>query len=88
MAIRVTPDELEAMASKLEGYAGQTTTLASELNSTVTGALSAWEGNAQKQYADRFAEFYPILSTQLPQLIRDMAADAKQRAARYREADA
>lgn len=88
MAIRVTPEELEAMASKLKGYAGESTSLASNINSAVTAALSAWEGNAQKNYADRFAEIYPILSTQLPQLINDMAADAEQRAARYREADA
>ena len=88
MAIKVTPEELEGMASKLEGFAGQSTTLASDINNAVTNALNAWEGNAQRQYADRFAEIYPILSTQLPQLIRDMAADAKQRAQKYREADA
>ena len=87
MAIKVTPEELEAMAGKLRGFAGESTSLASNINSAVTAALSAWEGNAQKNYADRFAEIYPILSTQLPQLINDMAADAEQRAARYREAD-
>ncbi len=87
MAIRVTPDELEAMAGKLKGFAGESTSLASNINNAVTAALSAWEGNAQKNYADRFAEIYPIISTQLPQLINDMAADAEQRAARYREAD-
>lgn len=88
MAIKVTPEELEAMAGKLKGFAGESTSLASNINSAVTAALSAWEGNAQKNYADRFAEIYPIISTQLPQLINDMAADAEQRAARYREADA
>lgn len=88
MAIKVTPEELEAMAGKLKGFAGESTSLASKINSAVTAALDAWEGNAQKNYADRFAEIYPILSTQLPQLINDMAADAEQRAARYREADA
>jgi len=88
MAIKVTPDELEAMASKLEAFAGQANTLATGLDSAVTNALNAWEGNAQKNYAARYAEIKPILSTQLPQLIRDMAADAKQRAARYRQADA
>ena len=87
MAIKVTPEELEAMAGKLRGFAGESTSLASNISSAVTAALSAWEGNAQKNYADRFAEIYPILSTQLPQLINDMAADAEQRAARYREAD-
>ena len=87
MAIKVTPEELEAMAGKLKGFAGESTSLASNINSAVTAALSAWEGNAQKNYADRFAEIYPIISTQLPQLINDMAADAEQRAARYREAD-
>ncbi len=87
MAIKVTPEELEAMAGKLKGFAGESTSLASNINSAVTAALSAWEGNAQKNYAERFAEIYPILSTQLPQLINDMAADAEQRAARYREAD-
>ena len=87
MAIKVTPEELEAMAGKLKGFAGESTSLASNINSAVTAALNAWEGNAQKNYADRFAEIYPIISTQLPQLINDMAADAEQRAARYREAD-
>ena len=87
MAIKVTPDELEAMAGKLKGFAGESTSLASKINSAVTAALSAWEGNAQKNYADRYAEIYPVLSTQLPQLINDMAPDAEQRAARYREAD-
>lgn len=87
MAIKVTPEELEAMAGKLKGYAGESISLASNINSAVTAALSAWEGNAQKNYADRFAQIYPILSTQLPQLINDMASDAVQRAARYRDAD-
>lgn len=88
MAIKVTPDELEAMASKLEGFAGQASTLASSLDAAVNNALNAWEGNAQKDYAARYAEIKPILTTQLPQLIRDMAADAKLRAAKYRQADA
>ena len=87
MAIKVTPEELESMAGSLKSYAGEATSLASNINTAVTNALNAWEGNAQKNYADRFAEIYPILSTQLPQLINDMAADAEQRAARYREAD-
>ena len=87
MALKVTPEELEAMAGKLKGFAGESTSLANKINSAVTAALNAWEGKAQKDYADRFAEIYPILSQQLPQLINDMAADAEQRAARYREAD-
>ena len=87
MAIKVTPEELEAMAGKLKGFAGESASLASNINSAVTAALSAWEGNAQKNYADRFAEIYPIISTQLPRLINEMAADAEKRAARYREAD-
>lgn len=87
MAIKVTPEELEAMAGKLKGYAGEATSLASNINTAVTAALSAWEGNAQKEYADRFAEIYPILSTKLPQLINDMASSAEKRAAAYRAAD-
>ena len=87
MAIKVTPEELEAMAGQLKGFAGESTALAGKINSAVTAALNAWEGNAQKNYAERFAEIYPIISTNLPQLINDMALDAEQRAARYRDAD-
>ena len=87
MAIKVTPEELETMAGKLKGFAGETTTLASNITNAVTAALDAWEGKAQKEYADRFAEIRPILNEKLPKLINEMAADAEQRAARYREAD-
>lgn len=88
MAIRVTPDDLESMASKLQGFANETLSLANNINSAVQQALSAWEGNAQKQYAQRFEEIYPTLSQSLPQLINDMATDAQNRAAAYRQADA
>ena len=88
MAIKVTPEELEAMAEDLKKYAGQSTSLASSINRTVTAALNAWEGNAQKDFAERFNEIFPILNKNLPDLINEMARDAEQRAKRYREADA
>ena len=88
MSIKVTPEELDAMAGKLEGFAGQTTTLATNIKNAVDSALAAWEGNAQRQYAERFESIYPVISAQLPQLINDMATDARTRAEKYRAADA
>lgn len=88
MAIKVTPEELEQMASQLEGFASQVDSLAGQLDSAVMNALNAWEGNAQKQYADRYNEFKPVLNQKLPTFIRDMASDAKRRAEGYRQADA
>lgn len=87
MAIRVTPEELEAMASKLEMQAQQAISLANSINSTITSGTGAWEGAAQKDFLQRFNEIKPTLTQKLPELIDAMAKSARARAKGYRDAD-
>ena len=60
MAIKVTTEDLEKLGDDLKAYSDLIISQAKEMNSIVTGALSAWEGNAQKKFADRFDEIYPF----------------------------
>ena len=87
MAIRVTPDQLESMASKLEGLAGQASSLASAVNAAISAGTDAWEGDAQRDYVARFKEIEPTLKQKLPELLSNMASNARKRANAYREAD-
>ena len=87
MAIKVTPSELQNMATQLEGFKGQIADLASKLDTAVNNVLSAWEGDAQKQYAEDYNALKPALSKQLPDFIEKMAKNATARANAYLEAD-
>lgn len=87
MAIKVTPDELEAMAKQLTNFANQAKTMADSISKAIQAGTAAWEGDAAKDYAARFNEIKPVLTTQLPELITAMSKDAKTRAQRYRDAD-
>ena len=87
MAIRVTPEELEAMAAKLEQQAQQALALASAISSAIASGTGAWEGAAQKDYMLRFNEIKPTLTKDLPELITNMATSARKRAQAYRDAD-
>lgn len=87
MAIRVTPDELDSMASKLEGLAGQASALATSVKSAIDAGTGAWEGDAQRDYVARFQEIEPTLKQQLPELLTSMATNARKRADAYRAAD-
>ena len=87
MAIKVTPEELEAMASSLQGQANQALALADAISKAIDMGTAAWEGNAQKDYVARFEQIKPVLTQELPDLINSMASNAVKRAAAYREAD-
>lgn len=87
MAIRVTPEELEAMAAKLEQQVQQAVALANAINSAIASGTGAWEGDAQKAYMQRFNEIKPTLTRDLPELITNMATSARKRAEAYRAAD-
>ena len=88
MSIRVTPEELESMASKLEGLAGQATSLAAAVKAAIDAGTGAWEGNAQRQYVASYKEIEPTLKQKLPELLGTMAKNARTRAQSYRDADA
>lgn len=87
MAIRVTPDQLDSMASKLESLAGQASSLAAAVNSAIAAGTDAWEGEAQRDYVARFKEIEPTLKQKLPELLANMASSARKRANAYRDAD-
>ena len=87
MAIRVTPDQLRDMASKLRNYASQASSLASQINSAVNAGTGEWEGNAQREYVARYREIEPTLKQKLPELLETMAKNASDRADAYEQAD-
>lgn len=87
MSIRVTPEELDSMASKLEGLAGQATSLAASVKAAIDAGTGAWEGNAQREYVASYKEIEPTLKQKLPELLSGMAKNARSRANAYREAD-
>lgn len=87
MAIKVTPEELEAMAASLEKQAAQAIALANTISKAIQDGTAAWEGAAQKDYVARFEQIKPTLVRELPELITSMASNARKRAEAYRAAD-
>lgn len=87
MTIRVTPEALEAMATKLEQQAQQAIALATAINNAINSGTAGWEGSAQKDYMLRFNEIKPTLTKDLPELITSMATSARKRAKAYRDVD-
>lgn len=85
--IKVTPDELDSMAKKLNNLAKQATSLAKSVKSAIDAGTGAWEGDAQREYVSRYKEIEPTLKKTLPELLDNMAKSAQKRAAAYREAD-
>lgn len=87
MAIRVTPEQLDAMANQLKNLAMQASSLANAVNTAITTGTGAWEGSAQKDFVDKFNEIKPTLEQKLPELLTEMASSASSRAEAYRQAD-
>lgn len=87
MAIRVTPEELDSMASQLSSLASEASALAKSVESAINAGAANWEGNAAAKYQQEYAKLKPVLATQLPQLLTDFSTEAKSRAEAYRSAD-
>ncbi len=87
MAIRVTPEQLDAMANQLKSLSMQASSLASAVNNAIVSGTGAWEGSAQKDFVDKFNEIKPTLTQKLPELLGEMANSASSRAEAYRQAD-
>lgn len=87
MAIRVTPEELRAMAKKLKNYAQQASKMASDIKNAINAGTAAWEGNSKDKYEQSFREIEPTLTKSLPELLDSMSSSAEARAKAFEEAD-
>jgi WXG100 family type VII secretion target len=54
MQIRITPEEMEQVASKFQSNADQTSQIIQSLNSTMEGLVQNWEGVTRNSF---YAEF-------------------------------
>lgn len=87
MAIRVTPEELRAMAKKLKGYAQQASKMATDIKNAINTGTAAWEGNSKDKYEQSFREIELTLTKSLPELLTSMASSAEATAKRFEDAD-
>ena len=87
MAIKVTPEELEAMAGKLSTLATEASALASKVEQAIAAGVANWEGNSATKYQEEYAKIKPVLATNLPQMLNDFANEAKTRATNFINSD-
>ena len=87
MAIKITPDEIRDLASKLDGNASDTMSLASTITGNFEGGTANFEGNTANRYASAFAELIPIMSTKMPELLNELATELRKTADAFEQLD-
>lgn len=84
--IRVTPEELTGMVSRLEGWTDQYLACYNKIYSVVNDLTSTWGGDAQKQYATQIDEFKNDFDN-LYTLFNKYASYLRTTAQKYQEAE-
>lgn len=87
MAIKIQPDEIRDLATKLDGNASETIDLASRITANFTNGTANFEGNTAGRFADAFNELIPILTTKMPQLLNDFANELRAAADKFEQLD-
>ena len=85
--IRITPEELRALANTLNGNARDVRNLASTIKNNVEGRTAGWEGKSKTRYINDFTQLYPTLSQKLPALLEALAKDLNQTAQNFEDVD-
>ena len=83
MAIKMTPEELESLASSLASAASDSINLASTVESLINTAAGNWEGAAKERYVRDFEEIKPVLQTKLPDTLQTLSDNMKTMAAEF-----
>ena len=87
MAIKITPDEIRDLASKLDSNASETASLASTITGNFESGTANFEGNTADRYAAAFQEMIPIMSTKMPELLNEMANELRKTADAFETLD-
>ncbi|RID89389.1 WXG100 family type VII secretion target [Peribacillus asahii] len=70
--IRVTPAELESMATRYNGESGQVGEQVIRLNSMIKELEGAWEGEASRAFSEQYEALKPSF-IQMQQLLEDIS---------------
>lgn len=85
--IKVSPSELRDLASRLQGYSNEITSMASAIASCFAEGTANFEGNTRNRFDQRFEEMKPIISRDLPELLSEFAEELVKAATRFEELD-
>ncbi len=88
MAIKMSPDELEGLASKLASASSDSQSLASQVEGLINTAVGNWEGAAREKYLRDFEEIKPVLAQKLPETLMTLSTNMKTMAKEFRDLDA
>ena len=85
--IKVSPEELESLASRLQGYSSEITSMASAIANCFTEGTANFEGNTATRFDEHFEKMRPIIAHDLPDLLSEFAEEPVKTANRFRELD-
>ena len=85
--IRMTPDQLDNGANRLQTICGEIQSSVTQLDNTLNEVASNWEGLSQDAFMHRFTELRPILETTVPEVIDALAQKLKAAANAIRQTD-
>ena len=87
MAIRVTPEELRALAKDFDTSASDIVSFAQTLSNKFSAGTANFEGNTAARFAQAFNDLIPSMNTKLPQLFADMASELRKTADNFEALD-
>ena len=87
MAIKITPQEIRDLASKLDSNASECSSLAGTVTSNFANGTANFEGNTANRYEAAFTEMIPTMRDKLPQLLQEFAAELRKTADAFETLD-
>ncbi|MGD7044947.1 WXG100 family type VII secretion target [Jeotgalibacillus proteolyticus] len=84
--IRVTPAELEAIASQYLQESGMATEQVTRLDNMIDNLISIWEGQASQAFAEQFEELRPSY-VRMSQLLEEISRQLRSASNALQEAD-
>lgn len=87
MAIKMSPEDLRACASKLTKNCQEVLALAKNIDNNIKTAASNWEGQAQKRYTEDFDKVKPTLEKTIPEQLTTLAENLKKMADEFERLD-
>jgi WXG100 family type VII secretion target len=68
--IRITPDELRRINSRLSAYSNDIGAVARRVNNDLDNLVSSWDGAARETFLSTYnGEYRELLTTQIPDLL-------------------
>ena len=87
MAIKLSPDQLQDLATRLDRAKEASLELAAEVKGLINEATGNWEGKAKERYLRDYEEIEPALKEKLPSTLETLSTNMKTMAKEFANLD-